>query len=51
MEYSGTQVGTGFRAGPLFIGSGSIISNLLSNNSKAFNMYVGLKIPVYQNYK
>lgn len=51
MEYSGTQVGTGFRAGPLFIGSSSIISNLLSNNSKAFNMYVGLKIPVYQNYK
>lgn len=51
MEYSSTQVGTGFRAGPLFLGSGSIISNLLSNNSKAFNVYVGLKIPVYQDYK
>ncbi|MBK0369075.1 DUF5723 family protein [Flavobacterium agrisoli] len=51
MEYSGTQVGTGFRAGPLFIGSGSIVSNLLSNNSKATDVYVGLKIPVYQNYK
>lgn len=50
MEYSGTQVGTGFRAGPLFIGSGSLVSNLFSNNSKAANVYVGLKLPIYQNY-
>jgi hypothetical protein len=50
MEYSGTQVGTGFRAGPIFIGSGSLISNLFSNNSKAINLYVGLKLPIYQNY-
>jgi hypothetical protein len=50
MEYSGVQVGTGFRAGPLFIGSGSLVSNLFSNNSKACNLYVGLKLPIYQNY-
>ncbi|KRD06567.1 hypothetical protein ASE21_20280 [Flavobacterium sp. Root901] len=50
MEYSGTQIGTGFRAGPLFIGSGSLISNLFSNNSKGANVYVGLKLPIYQNY-
>jgi hypothetical protein len=50
MEYSGTQIGTGFRAGPLFIGSGSLISNLFSNTSKACNLYVGLKVPIYQNY-
>ncbi|WP_337964778.1 DUF5723 family protein [uncultured Flavobacterium sp.] len=50
MQYSGTQIGTGFRAGPLFIGSGSLISNLFSNNSKACNLYVGLKLPIYQNY-
>lgn len=50
MEYSGTQIGTGFRAGPLFIGSGSLISNLFSDNSKAANVYVGLKLPIYQNY-
>ncbi|MRX67375.1 hypothetical protein SAMN06265349_1011059 [Flavobacterium resistens] len=50
MEYSGTQVGTGFRAGPLFVGSGSLISNLFSNTSKACNLYVGLKLPIYQNY-
>lgn len=51
MEYSGTQVGTGFRAGPIFIGSGSLISNLFSNTSKACNLYVGLKLPIYQNYR
>lgn len=51
MEYSGTQIGTGLRAGPIFIGSGSLISNLFSNNSKAANVYVGLKLPIYQNYK
>ncbi len=51
MEYSGTQVGTGFRAGPLFIGSGSLISNLFSNKSKGSNLYVGLKLPIYQNYR
>lgn len=50
MEYSGVQIGTGFRAGPLFIGSGSLVSNLFSNNSKACNLYVGLKLPIYQNY-
>ncbi|MEO8236611.1 MAG: DUF5723 family protein [Flavobacterium sp.] len=50
MEYSGTQIGAGFRAGPLFIGSGSVVSNLFSNNSKACNLYVGLKLPIYQNY-
>ncbi|KAF2516448.1 DUF5723 family protein [Flavobacterium foetidum] len=51
MEYSGTQIGAGFRAGPLFVGSGSLVSNFLSNNSKATNVYIGLKLPIYQNYK
>ncbi|MTH14153.1 DUF5723 family protein [Flavobacterium sp. LC2016-01] len=50
MEYSGTQVGTGFRAGPLFVGSGSLISNLFSNTSKACNLYAGLKLPLFRNY-
>lgn len=48
MEYSGFQAGAGLRLGPLFIGSGSIITNLVSDNSKAFDFYAGLKIPVYQ---
>lgn len=46
MEYSGTQVGVGFRAGPLFIGSGTFVSNFVSNDSKALNLYAGLKIPI-----
>ncbi|WP_269236370.1 DUF5723 family protein [Flavobacterium flavigenum] len=48
MEYSGTQVGTGLRVGTLFVGSGSIVSNLVSKESKAADFYVGIKIPVYQ---
>lgn len=50
MQYSGTQIGMGFRAGPLFVGSGSIVSNFFSNNSKACNLYIGLKLPIYQTY-
>ncbi|WP_400072173.1 DUF5723 family protein [Zobellia russellii] len=45
---SGAQWGAGFRAGPLYIGSGSVMTLLLSDNSKAADVYAGLKIPVYQ---
>ncbi|MDO6807163.1 DUF5723 family protein [Zobellia galactanivorans] len=48
IQGSGTQWGAGFRAGPLYIGSGSVMSLLLSDNSKAADVYAGLKIPVYQ---
>ena len=48
MEYSGTQVGTGLRVGTFFVGSGSIVSNLVSKESKAADFYVGLKLPVYE---
>jgi outer membrane protein OmpA-like peptidoglycan-associated protein len=47
-EYRGFQVGSGIRLGPLFVGSGSIISNLISDKSKGVDVHVGLKIPVYQ---
>lgn len=50
MQYSGTQIGAGFRAGPLFVGSGTLFSNLFSDTSKGCNVYVGLKLPIYQNY-
>ncbi|UZD22191.1 DUF5723 family protein [Algoriphagus halophytocola] len=40
--------GIGVRAGPLMIGSGSIVSNLISNNSKSTDLYVGLKVPIYK---
>ncbi len=48
MEYSGMQVGTGLRFGPLFVGSSSLITNAISKESKAADVYFGLKIPVYQ---
>ncbi len=47
LQYSGLQAGFGFRAGPLFVGSGSIISGLLAE-TKALDVHFGLKIPVYQ---
>lgn len=47
LEYSGLQAGFGFRVGPLFVGSGSIISAMLSE-TKALDAHLGLKIPIYQ---
>ncbi|TGD59218.1 DUF5723 family protein [Flavobacterium humi] len=48
MEYRGFQAGLGFRAGPLFIGSGSVITNLISDESKGFDIHAGVKIPLYK---
>lgn len=51
MDYSGFNAGFGFRVGPLFVGSSTIISNLISSKSKAVNAFLGLKIPIYKNGK
>ncbi|WP_044632465.1 DUF5723 family protein [Neotamlana sedimentorum] len=40
--------GAGLRLGPLMVGSGSIISNLISESTKTTDIYLGLKIPLYQ---
>lgn len=49
MDYSKqAQVGFGLRTGVFFIGSGSILSNAVSKNSKAADIHLGVKIPVYQ---
>lgn len=48
IQYNGFQVGAGLRAGPLYVGSGSVISGLISDNSRGADVYAGLKIPVYQ---
>lgn len=47
-QYAGFAWGVGLRAGPLTIGSASALSNLMSNNSKAADVYLGLKVPIYQ---
>lgn len=46
MKYSGFQAGFGFRSGPFYVGSGSVISGLISD-TKALDLYAGFKIPIY----
>ena len=42
--------GVGFRAGPLFAGSGSILSNYLgSKNISAADFHIGISVPVFQH--
>ncbi|MES2241087.1 MAG: DUF5723 family protein [Bacteroidota bacterium] len=49
MDYSKqAQVGLGLRTGVFFIGSSSIISNAVSKSSKAADIHLGMKIPIYQ---
>lgn len=43
---SGVMWGVGLRLGPLMVGSGSILSNLLSSSSKSTDVYIGIKFPV-----
>ncbi|SEG34434.1 DUF5723 family protein [Algoriphagus boritolerans] len=43
---SGVMWGVGFRLGPLMLGSGSILSNLISSSSKSTDIYIGIKFPV-----
>lgn len=50
VQHSGFQLGAGLRAGPLYLGSGSVIS-LFSSETRGADIYAGLKIPVYQSRK
>ncbi|WP_405385023.1 DUF5723 family protein [Maribacter sp. LLG6340-A2] len=45
-----TALGAGIRIGPLFFGSGTILSNI-SKKSNMANVYLGLKLPVYHKRK
>jgi len=47
-QYGDLAWGFGMRLGPLTVGSGSILTNLISDNSKNADVYVGLKIPLYK---
>ncbi|WP_053976977.1 DUF5723 family protein [Mangrovimonas xylaniphaga] len=47
-EYGNFAWGCGLRAGPLMVGSGSILSNAFSKSTKTADIYLGLKIPIYQ---
>lgn len=48
VQYAGFQAGAGLRLGPLYLGSGSVLTALTSDNSRGADAYAGLKIPVYQ---
>uniref|UniRef100_UPI0035948E86 DUF5723 family protein n=1 Tax=Pricia sp. TaxID=2268138 RepID=UPI0035948E86 len=48
-QYGDLAWGLGMRVGPLTVGSGSILTNLISEKSKNADLYIGLKIPLYKN--
>ena len=41
--------GAGVRFGPLFVGSGSVISTFLTQRIKAADVHIGLSIPIFQH--
>lgn len=47
-QYEVLTAGTGFRFGPLTVGSGSILSNLFSDRTKSTDVYASLKVPIYR---
>ena len=48
-EYTGVNCGIGLRAGPLYVGSNSLVGALFSDELKGADIYLGLKIPVFAN--
>ena len=48
VQGAGLQWGAGFRSGPLYVGSGSVLSLLTGDNSKAADVYLGLKLSLLQ---
>ncbi len=48
-QYGDLARAPGMRLGPLTLGSGSILTNLISDKSKNADVYVGPKIPLYKN--
>ena len=48
-QYEGSiSWGVGVRLGPVTLGSGSILTNLLSKNSRSTDAYFGIQIPIYK---
>jgi len=41
-----TAIGAGLKLGPLIVGSGSLLSNLISDSPQMVNVYFGFKIPI-----
>ncbi|WP_338226956.1 DUF5723 family protein [Algoriphagus taiwanensis] len=48
-QYDGSvSWGVGVRLGPVILGSGSILTNLISKNSRSTDAYFGVQIPIYK---
>ena len=47
-QYSGLNVGAGFRAGPIYLGTGSGVTAFLKNDTKSIDVYAGIKIGLFQ---
>jgi len=47
----GLSWGLGVRLGPVIIGSGSILTNFLSKNSRSTDAYLGVQVPIYKKGK
>ncbi|MEC7770721.1 MAG: DUF5723 family protein [Bacteroidota bacterium] len=48
MNGTGFRWGAGLRAGPFYLGSGSILTSLFGQ-SKSLDAYAGVKVPIYQS--
>tara|TARA_R110002012_G_scaffold300941_1_gene500997 strand:+ start:21517 stop:22848 length:1332 start_codon:yes stop_codon:yes gene_type:complete len=46
-EHLGFQWGAGLRFGPLYVGSGSILSVLTGDDTMGADVYAGLKLPIF----
>lgn len=47
-QYDNITVGTNFRLGPFFAGSGSVLSNLFSDSTTSADVYAGIKLSLYK---
>lgn len=48
VQYNGFQAGAGLRFGPLYLGSGSLLTALTSDNSRGADFYAGGKFILFQ---
>lgn len=48
IQHMGFQMGLGLRAGPFYVGSGSLLTSFTSNQARGADLYAGLKLPLYK---
>lgn len=48
VQNNGFRMGAGLRAGPLYIGSGTLVSAITSDNNRGADVFAGLKAPMFK---